>query len=80
VDRFGHGTQNAGGRFQRMMKWVFKDTPNVDPYIDGVIIGSTGANMDELLANHLAEVTRVLEVMEKNQLICSPSKSKFLKL
>jgi len=48
-----------------MMEWVLKDTPNVDPYIDDVIIWSTGANMEELVANHLADVTRVSEVMIK---------------
>jgi len=29
------------------------------------MIGLTGANMEELVAYHLADVTRVLEVMEK---------------
>jgi len=48
-----------------MMEWVFKDTPNVDPHIDGAIIGSTGASMEEFVAYHLADVSRVLEVMEK---------------
>jgi len=47
-----------------MMEWVFKYTPNVGPYIDDVIIGSTGA-MGELVANRLADVTRGLEFMEK---------------
>jgi len=36
--------------------------------------------MEELVGNHLADVTRVLEVMGKNKMICSPSKSKFLQL
>jgi len=50
------GLENARGQFKRMMEWVFKDTPNIDPYIDDVLIGSTGANMEELVANHLADV------------------------
>jgi len=33
------GIKNAGGQFERMMEWVFEDTPNVDPYVDDVIIG-----------------------------------------
>jgi len=74
------GLRNAGGQFQRMMESVFKDTPNVDPHIDDVTIGSTGANLEELVPNHLADVTQVLEVMEKNQLICSQNKSTFLLL
>jgi len=36
--------------------------------------------MEKLVANHLADVTRVEGVMEENQLICSPSKSKFFLL
>jgi len=59
------GLKNARGQFQRMMEWGFQDTPNIDPHIDDVIIGSTGSNMEELVANHLADVTRVLGVMEK---------------
>jgi len=35
------GLEIAGGKFQRMIEWVFRDTPQVDPYIDDVIIGST---------------------------------------
>jgi len=50
------GLKNAGGQFQRMMEWVFKDTPNVTIYLNDVIIGSTGAHMEELVANQLADV------------------------
>jgi len=43
--------------------------------------GSTGASMEELMANHLADVTRVFGSHgKKNQLICSPSKSKVFQL
>jgi len=74
------GLKNAGGKFQRMMEWVLKYTPNIEPCIDDVIIESTGANMNESVANHLADFTQILEVMKTNQLICSPSKSKFFQL
>jgi len=66
VDRFVMRLTNSGGQLQRMMEWVSNDTPNVDVYIEEVIIGSNGANMEELMVNHLADVTRVLDVMEKN--------------
>jgi len=59
------GLKNAGEQFQRMMEWVFKDTTNDDLYIDEFIIGSTGAYMEELVANHLADFTRVLKFREK---------------
>jgi hypothetical protein len=35
------GLKNAPSIFQRVMDWIFKDFPNVDPYIDDIIIGST---------------------------------------
>jgi len=69
--------KNAEGQFQRMLEWVFKDKPSVDPYIDDFIFGSTGGNVEELLNNDLTDVIRVLEVMGKIQMICSPRKSKF---
>jgi len=60
------GLMNAGGQFQRMMEFVFRDTPTVNPYIDDVIIGPTGANMEKLVANYLADVTRVLKSKNKS--------------
>jgi len=50
--------KNSGGRFHRMMEWVLQDTTNVDPYTEEVIIGSTGANMEEFVAYNFADVTR----------------------
>jgi hypothetical protein len=71
------GLKNAGSQFQRMMEWVLKDLPNVDPYIDDILIGSVGSTLEEMIANHERDVLRVLETLERNQLVCSPSKSKF---
>jgi len=61
-----------------MMVWVFKDTPNNESYIDIVIFGSTGDNMEELGANHSADVTRGFGVRETNQMICSPKNQQIL--
>jgi len=36
--------------------------------------------MEELVSNHLADFTRLLDVMERYQLICSRIKSKFFQL
>ena len=74
------GLKNAGGQFQRMMEWVFKDHPNVAPYIDDILIGSSGVDLEEMVHNHTRDVMSALETMEKVQLVCSLTKSKFLQL
>jgi hypothetical protein len=33
------------------MEWVLRDLENADPYVNDIIIGSTGENMDEIMAN-----------------------------
>jgi len=62
-----------------MMEWVFKDTSNVGTYMDDVITRANGVNIEELVANHLADISRVSEFME-NKLICCPSKSQLFQL
>ena len=71
------GLKNAGAQFQRMMEWVLRDIENADPYIDDIIIGSTGDSEEELLENHARDVRRVLEVLRENHLVASPKKSHF---
>ena len=56
---------------------MLKDLPNVDPDIDDILIGSVGSTMEEMIANHERDVLQVMETLERNQLVCSPSKSKF---
>ncbi len=34
--------KNGNTMFQRMMEWVLQDLENADPYVDDIIIGSTG--------------------------------------
>ena len=55
------GLKNAGAQFQRMMEWALRDIDEADPYIDDIIIGSTGRTRVELFANHTRDVFRVLE-------------------
>ena len=43
------GLKNAPAIFQRIMEQVLKDLPFADPYIDNVIIGSTGATVEETI-------------------------------
>ena len=54
------GLKNAPSVFQKVMDWVFKDMKNVDPYIDDIIIGSTGDTWEEMLANNERDVMRTL--------------------
>ena len=70
------GLKNAGSQFQRMMEWVLKDLPNVDPYIDDIIIGSTGETEEELVENHARDLRATLEALGKNTLVCDPKKCK----
>jgi len=66
MDHFGHGTEEFRGTIPTNDEMSFEDTTNDDPYIDDVIIWSTGANIEEVVANHLANGTRFLDVMDKN--------------
>ena len=70
------GLKNAGSQFQHMMEWVLRDCREfATPYLDDVLIGSRGETMEELIENHDRDVVKVLEVFEKEQLICHPKKS-----
>ncbi len=46
------GLKNGNAMFQRMMEWVLRDLENADPYVDDIIFGSTGKNMEEIMINH----------------------------
>jgi hypothetical protein len=36
------GAKNGNAMFQKMLEWVLRDIDNADPYVDDIIIGSTG--------------------------------------
>ena len=71
------GLKNAGAQFRRMMEWVLADLDFSDPYTDDIIVGSTGDSVHKLLENHYKDVRRVLNVLQKNTLVCSPKKIAF---
>ena len=48
-----------------------------DVYIDDIIIGSSGATEEELLANHDRDVRAVLDRLQKEELVASVSKTDF---
>ena len=50
------GLKNGNAMFQRMMEWVLRDLENADPYVDDIIIGSTGENMEDIMKNHERDV------------------------
>ena len=72
------GLKNAGAQFQRMMEWALRDIDNADPYIDDIIIGSTGETDQEMIQNYAMDVRRVLVRLAELRLVCCPRKSHFL--
>ncbi len=38
---------NNGNAMFHTMEWVLRDLENADPYVDAIIFGSTGENMEE---------------------------------
>ena len=71
------GLKNGGAIFQRMMEWVLKKIECVDPYVDDVIIGSTGINEEDAIRNHERDVRLVLERLKEHKLLVNPSKAHF---
>ena len=71
------GVRNGNAQFQRMMEWVLKDLPFADVYVDDVIIGSTGVDEQDMLANHARHVEQVLELFAKHDLVAKLSKASF---
>ena len=77
------GLKNAPSFFQRMMEEVlFSEHPDlrkfVSVYIDGIIIATVGNSLikQELGNLHEKQLNIVLDILNKNQLICGPKKGK----
>ena len=77
------GLKNAPSFFQRMMKEVsFSEHPElrecVSVYIDDIIIATVGDGLteQELVDLHEKQLKIVLDILDKNQLICGPKKGK----
>jgi hypothetical protein len=69
------GLKNGNAIFQRVMEHVLRNEDCADPYVDDVIIGSTGDTEEELLINHEADLRRVLNTLAEHQLIADPRKA-----
>ena len=77
------GLKNAPSFFQRMMEEVlFSEQPElhefVSVYIDDILIATVGDGLteQELVDLHEKQLNIVLNILEKNQLICGPKKGK----
>ena len=68
------GLKNAPAIFQRIMEYVLKDFDFADPYIDDIIIGSTGDTEEELLRNHERDVDAVLSRLKEKFFVVSTKK------
>ena len=71
------GIKNGPAIFQRVMDHVLQGLDCADVYIDDIIIGSSGATEEELLANHDRDVRAVLDRLRKEELVASVSKTDF---
>lgn len=69
------GLKNGNAMFQRMMEWVLREHENADPYVDDIIVGSTGSTEGEVLANHERDLRAVLRTLEENGLVVDPKKA-----
>ena len=48
-----------------------------DPYIDDVIIGSTGETEEEAIENHIQDVKKVLDRLREQRMLVNPRKARF---
>ena len=69
------GLKNGNAIFQRVMEHVLKEHDFADPYVDDIIIGSTGETEEELLTNHERDLRAVLDTLAKNELYVEPKKA-----
>ena len=57
------------------MEWVLRDLDNADPYVDDIIIGSTGDTEEELMENQERDLRALLQVLKKEELVVDPKKA-----
>ena len=72
------GAKNGNVVFQRVMEDLLGPVQDcADPFVDDIIIGSGTEDMseDELIKAHKKDSRRVLDVLDRNQIICKPTKA-----
>ena len=70
--------KNGNAVFQRMMDDLFGPVRDcTDPFVDDIIIGSGTEDMseDEMINAHDKELRRVLDVVDRHQMVCKPTKA-----
>ena len=68
------GLKKSNAIFQRVMDWVFQEEDNVDPYIDEVPVGSTGATYEEMIEVHDRCLRKTLDILAHQQLFVKKKK------
>ena len=71
------GLKNAPAIFQRIMDYVLKDFDFADPYIDDIVIGSTGETEEELIENYRDNIEKVRDRLCEMNLVISTKKLQF---
>ena len=69
------GAKNGNAAFQRMMEWILKDFDFADPFVDDVIISSTGKTFEDAVKNHSEHLMQVLERFREFQLVSDFAKA-----
>ena len=72
------GLTNASGQFQQMMDDRLSPVRDcADPYIDDIIIGTCVQEGEDALEAHDKDIRRVLQLLEKEQLVADIHKCDF---
>ena len=72
------GPKNGNAAFQRMMEDLLGPVRDcADPFVDDIIIGSGTEDIteDELIEAHEKDLRRVLSELDKNNMVCKPTKA-----
>ena len=69
------GLKNGNAIFQRVMEEVLRDLDFADPYVDDVIVGSTGGSEQELIRHHDRDLRKVLDTLQKAGMVADPAKA-----
>ena len=71
------GLKNGPPIFQRVVEYVLRDVRDVaDPYFDDILIGTSGATLDEAIDNHDVALRRVLMALDKGSMVADQKKCK----
>ena len=70
------GLKNGPQIFQRIVEHVLAGEKHADPYFDDILVGSTGATIQEAIVNHDRDVRHTLELLAENRLVADPAKCK----